>query len=173
LRRHRWDTRWIAFIDVDEFLHSPTGRSLPDVLREFGRTPGVVVNWRVYGTNGHETPPDGAVVENYPVAEPDDAPANAHVKSIVFPAMTKGIRPTPHNFDHYGLAVGEDHRPADHIFREPPTADLLRINHYVTRSRQEFETKLGRERADTGEVRSAAVANAAADFRTKGAWQTW
>ena len=32
LDQHRRDTRWIAFIDIDEFLFSPTGRSLPDVL---------------------------------------------------------------------------------------------------------------------------------------------
>ncbi len=27
LRRHRTDTRWIAFIDIDEFLFSPTGET--------------------------------------------------------------------------------------------------------------------------------------------------
>src|SRR4051812_48015764 len=51
LRRHRTDTRWIAFIDADEFLFSPTGKPLPELLRAFDTHPGVVVNWRVYGTN--------------------------------------------------------------------------------------------------------------------------
>src|SRR4051794_21967531 len=35
LERHAEDARWIAFIDVDEFLFSPAGRPLPDVLRDF------------------------------------------------------------------------------------------------------------------------------------------
>ena len=56
LKRHRSDARWIAFLDLDEFLFSPTERSLVEVLPEFERHPAVVVNWRMYGTNGHEAP---------------------------------------------------------------------------------------------------------------------
>jgi hypothetical protein len=153
LKRHRWDTRWIAFIDLDEFLFSPTGQSLPDVLGGFGRVPGVVANWRVYGPNGHDTPPDGSVIENYPIAEPDTHPFNRHIKSIAFPAMTSTQVQNPHNLLHYGLAVGEDHRPLNSPFRDPPTVRLLRVNHYLTRSRQEWEGKIRRARADTGEFR--------------------
>ena len=32
LTRHRDDAAWIAFIDVDEFLFSPSGRPVPEVL---------------------------------------------------------------------------------------------------------------------------------------------
>src|SRR5262249_59468593 len=39
--RHRSGTRWIAFIDIDEFLFSPTGRPLPEVLRRFRSHPHV------------------------------------------------------------------------------------------------------------------------------------
>jgi hypothetical protein len=153
LRRHRWDTRWIAFLDLDEFLFSPTGRSLPDVLAEFPHVPGVVANWRTYGTNGHDTPPDGSVVANYPVAAPDDHPVNLHVKSVVFPAMTATSVENPHCFMHYGMAVGEDHRPVTSSFRDPATVELLRINHYQSRSRQELEQKMRKARADNGAMR--------------------
>ena len=37
--RHAQDARWIAFLDVDEFLFSPTGASLPEVLQEYERVP--------------------------------------------------------------------------------------------------------------------------------------
>jgi glycosyl transferase family 92 len=154
LDRHRRDTRWIAFIDIDEFLFSPTGRSLPNVLKEFSRVPAVAANWRIYGTNGHETPPDGSVVENYPVAEPDEHPINLHVKSTVFPAMTSSLVENSHTFRHYGRPVGEDRRPVSGPWRQPPTADLLRINHYLTRSRQEWEAKLKRPRVSDGSVLS-------------------
>ncbi len=113
LRRHRTDTRWIAFIDIDEFLFSPTGRPLPEVLREFDTHPGVVVNWRVYGTNGWEHPPDGLVIDNYPLRAPDDHPANRLVKSIVYPRNTLGATTQPaHYFRLRGNPVGEDMRPA-------------------------------------------------------------
>lgn len=152
LDRHRADTRWIAFLDIDEFLFSPTGRSLPDVLSGFKRVPGVAVNWRIYRTNGHEVPPEGSVIENYPIPEPDNDPVNRLVKSIVFPAMTSSRVESPHSFRHYAPLVGEDLRPIRGPFRDPPTADLLRVNHYLTRSRREWEAKLRRERASDGEI---------------------
>jgi Glycosyltransferase family 92 len=152
LERHRRDTRWIAFIDVDEFLFSPTGRSLPDVLDEFKRVPAVAANWRIYGTNGHEFPPEGSVIENYPVAEPDDNPINRLVKSIVFPAMTSSLVQNSHAFRYYARPVGEDGKRVSGVLRDPPTADLLRVNHYITRSRQEWEAKRRRRRVADGRV---------------------
>jgi hypothetical protein len=152
LDRHRKDTRWIAFLDLDEFLFSPTGRSLPDVLSGFKRVPAVAVNWRTYRTNGHEFPPEGSVIENYATPEPEDDPVNLLVKSIVFPAMTSSLVENPHTFRHYAPVVGEDGKPISGPYRNPPTADLLRINHYLTRSKQEWEAKLRRPRASDGEV---------------------
>ena len=156
LQRHRQDTRWIAFIDVDEFLFSPTGRSLPDVLSRFSGVPAVVANWRIYGTNGHEVPPKGSVIDNYPIPEPDHDPVNLHVKSIVFPSMTSSLVQNPHSFRYYARAVGEDETPVSGCLRDPPTADLLRVNHYITRSRQEWAAKLRRPQvaAQLGEGKS-------------------
>jgi hypothetical protein len=142
LERHRADARWIAFIDLDEFLFSPTGRSLPSVLSAFRSWPGVAVCSRYFGFGGWDEPPDGLVIESYLMRAPDDFRPNALVKSIVFPQMT--LRPTdfPHDFvyRHSRSAAGEDGRPALGE-RIPPTADLLRINHYYTRSRREYAAK--------------------------------
>lgn len=142
LARHRTDTRWIAFIDSDEFLFSPTGRSLPHVLSGFRGWPGVAVCSRYYGFGGWEQPPDGLVIESYLMRAPDDFKPNALIKSIVFPRMTKRPTDFPHDFVYrYSRgAAGEDGRPAVGE-RIPPTADLLRINHYYTRSRAEYDAK--------------------------------
>src|SRR5690349_3747787 len=72
LEHHRDDARWIAFIDLDEFLFSPTGRPLPEILRKFDTHPGVVANWRMYGTSGWERAPEGLVIENFVMRGPDD-----------------------------------------------------------------------------------------------------
>ena len=42
---HRDDSRWIAFIDLDEFLFSPSGEPLPEVLADYEQWPGVAVRW--------------------------------------------------------------------------------------------------------------------------------
>jgi hypothetical protein len=145
LRLHRRDTRWLAFIDVDEFLFSPTGRALPDVLAGFDRTPAVVVNWRNFGTGGWDHTPDGLVTENYLTRAADDLDANRYVKSIVYPRKTSSRVDNPHYFRHYGPPVGEDGNPVGaSAFREPSTTEVLRINHYYSKSTEHLRRKLAR-----------------------------
>jgi hypothetical protein len=146
LRRHRDDSRWIAFIDIDEFLFSPTGRPLPEILRSFDTHPAVVVNRRTYGTSGLEHPPEGLVVENY--LWHDDHYAGG--KSIVNPRSVVGWG-SAHYFQLRGKPVGEDRRPADYGLSGPRT-NLLRINHYYTKSEEEFRRKVERPAATTGKL---------------------
>jgi len=108
----------------------------------------VVVNWRVYGTNGWEHPPDGLVIDNYPLRAPDDHPANRLVKSIVYPRKTLGAGAQPaHYFRLRGNPVGEDKRSALSHIREPTTTGLLRINHYYAKSEEGFRRKAARPNA--------------------------
>ena len=153
LEHHRRDVRWIAFIDVDEFLFSPTGRPLPEVLRGFDTHPAVLVNWRIYGTNGFERPPDGLVIENYLQRAPDEYTGNRWMKSIVNPRSALQAE-SAHHFRLFGEPVAEDHRPVEGIVVREPTVDLLRINHYYAKSDEEFRRKAERPMALTGEVDS-------------------
>ena len=150
LRNHRDDARWIAFLDVDEFLFSPTGTSLSEVLRRFDMHPGVVVNWRMYGTNGWEQPAEGLVIENYPLRGPDDHPGNRLAKSIVYPRSTLDVV-TPHYFRLRGTPVGEDGLPRGLAIRDA-TTELLRINHYYAKSEEEFRRKTARPDAYYGTI---------------------
>jgi peptidoglycan/xylan/chitin deacetylase (PgdA/CDA1 family) len=121
------------------------------------------VNWRVYGTNGWETAPAGLVIENYPRRGPDDHPANAIVKSIVYPRFAYEVTDTSvHYFRLRGNPVGEDRRPALQPRRNPGSADLLRINHYYAKSEEEFRRKSACPRADTGTIPDRLSASAAA-----------
>jgi Glycosyltransferase family 92 len=54
--------RWMAFIDVDEFLFPLQAGSLMEALTEFGDLPGVAVPWSMFGTSGHVTPPNDLVI---------------------------------------------------------------------------------------------------------------
>ncbi len=60
LRTHRADARWIAFLDIDEFLFSPTGKTVAEVLRDYERWPGVGVNWAMFSHSGHRTAPEAS-----------------------------------------------------------------------------------------------------------------
>jgi hypothetical protein len=149
LAHRRKRPRWIAFIDIDEFLFSPTGRRLPEVLSAFGRQAGVVVAWRVFGTSGWGEQPDGLVTESYLRRA-----ANAHFlshygKAVVDPRRTVSYVTTPHHFRHYHqtipwrseLAVDEQGRPCSD---RCTSANLLRINHYYSKSEAEAIARFDR-----------------------------
>jgi len=160
LQEHRDDSRWIAFIDIDEFLYAPKEPALPDVLARYERWPGLGVNRLRFGTSGHRTPPAGLVIENYVHRAPK---SRYLVKSVVDPRRTSRCL-TAHVFAYVeGHAVDERERPLVHADDAPPelppenaslterfSVGRLCINHYATRSEEEFRRKVQRAQADTG-----------------------
>ena len=143
LTEHAGDSRWIAFVDVDEFLFSPQGKPLPEVLRRYEPWPGVGVNRVTFGTSGHETRPATTVVESY-TRRLEVPGLTASVKSIVDPA--RATRPlNPHTFEYTdGHAVDELERPLDGTFAATSSCEALRINHYYTKSDEELLLKFSR-----------------------------
>jgi hypothetical protein len=74
---------------------------------------------------------------------------NKHVKSIVQPQFTLCPAGNPHSFLYaQGGAVNEHKKPCPGPFNEPATAELFRVNHYWVKSKEEYEIKLTRGRAD-------------------------
>ena len=154
LAEHAGDSRWIAFVDVDEFLFSPQGRPLPEVLARYERWPGVGVNRVTFGTSGHETRPDGLVIESY--GRRLEVPGmTSSVKSVVDP--TRATHPlNVHVFAYTeGEAVDEHEEPLNGAFAQSPSCDDLRINHYYTKSDEELLRKHTRPQAG-GRMREGA-----------------
>jgi len=143
LEEHARDSRWMAFVDIDEFLFAPDGRPLPEVLRRYERWPAVGVNRVTFGTSGHDTKPDGLVVESY-TRRLEVPGLVASVKSIVDP--TRATRPlNPHVFElTEGHAVDENEQPLDGTFAASQSCAALRINHYYTKSDEELLLKFSR-----------------------------
>jgi hypothetical protein len=151
--RHRDDARWIAFIDVDEFLFNARGRPVSDVLAGYEEYPGVGVNLLNFGTSGHRTPPPGLVTENY--LHRTDTGAIKWVKSIVNPqAAVRAIG--PHTFEYTdGQSVDVAKEPLEGPQSRAFRIWGLRINHYHAKSEQEIVEKWSLPRADTGAYRGA------------------
>jgi Glycosyltransferase family 92 len=150
LKRRRDESRWIAFIDLDEFLFSPTGSPVPDLLTEFEPWPGLGVNWVMFGSSGHRTKPPGLVIENY-LWRTDSPQLNSIIKSIVNPRRVTAFG-TPHYFMYrHGVTVDASQRAMikPPLWRtESPSLERIRINHYMVKSEEEFRAKLERGHAD-------------------------
>jgi Glycosyltransferase family 92 len=154
LEANRDRARWVAFIDLDEFMFSPRLVPLTEVLPDYETYPALAVNWAAFGTSGHKTQPEGLVIENYVWRAPDDSPRNRHVKSIVDPRRT--VRPrgvNPHAFVYSdGFAVDETGRPLDSKpFGVTPDVSFsrVRINHYRMKSEAQWEAKRTGRRANS------------------------
>ena len=85
LRRHRFDARWIAFIDLDEFIVPVKDRTIPEFLRRFEAFPAVEINWLVYGSGGAKKRLPGTMMERFRRHSQPSHVLNRHVKSIVDP----------------------------------------------------------------------------------------
>jgi hypothetical protein len=149
-------TRWLMFCDDDEFLFPVKDRSLPDALAAYEEFAGLAVAWMLYGSSGHWTPPRGLVIENYAMrfGLPDH-----HVKCIVDPRRI--VRPLVigHHFECVAGQVVVDERgvPMNGPLNPRPTADIFRVNHYLTKSRAEMIARRKRIQANTGEPSSLSI----------------
>lgn len=152
LTAFRDQSKWMAFIDLDEFLFAPRSSRLPDGdclkqrLRKYEEVPGVAVNEVFFGSNGHETRPHGGVLLNYTRR---GSWVNKHVKSIVQPQFTLCPAGNPHSFLYtQGGACNEKYLPCPGPFNDPGSAEVFRINHYWVKSKEEYKVKMSRGRAD-------------------------
>lgn len=149
LREFGSTTRWMGFIDLDEFIVPQTTDDLRHFLTDYEAHAGLAVNWVTYGSSGHVKRPLGLQIESYTRRLPLSDPANFHIKSIVKPTCTLHAL-SPHNFAFRDgcHAVNPDRMPIASAF-SPACLDSIRINHYFFRSQEEFEEKIRRGRADT------------------------
>ena len=143
LETQRGRSRWIAFLDIDEFFFSPTGELVSEALKDYEEWPAVLVSRAEYGTSGHRTRPSGLVIENYLQRARYRPDSVAPIKSVVDPART--IRAASiHHFHLDGVAVNELKQPVTGGSgrRTWLSFERLRINHYRTKSEEELQQKL-------------------------------
>jgi hypothetical protein len=99
------------------------------------------VNRPTYGTSGHETRPPGLVIESY-LLRSGMGRRSVVSKTIGQPEFLANC-PAIHVWNYTkGHAVDERKRPAPIEYALSSSFSLLRLNHYMTRSREECERKL-------------------------------
>jgi hypothetical protein len=140
VHEHAGDARWIAFLDIDEFVFSPAGSKLGEVLRDYEQFPGVVVNRAEFGPSGHATKPEGLVIESY-VQRRDVRPdQETWFKSIVDPRRVARCLGAHSFIFRDGHPVDEERRRLDMLRydrRKPVCWSRLRVHHYWSRSEEE------------------------------------
>ncbi|MFA6988609.1 MAG: glycosyltransferase family 92 protein [Candidatus Gastranaerophilaceae bacterium] len=149
LRSDQNKSFWIGFIDIDEFIVSVKNKNLPEILKDFEEYGGLGINWIIYGSSGHKTAPDGLTLENYVYRSFDDFSQNLHIKTIVNPRKVR-FCDNPHYLEYQKpyYAVTENKETIKGPFSDYNSVNIIRVNHYLTRSEEEFIKKAQRGRSD-------------------------
>jgi hypothetical protein len=143
---------WVAFIDIDEFIMPVSGGSIrgPLLHSEYERYGAIVLNWQIFGPSGHAARPEGLVTENFTWRFPKDAEANRHVKSLVRTQDLLGVGTTPHIFDcARPTCNARGQTVMSHAMQPAVCRDVMVINHYFTKSAEEWAFKRRRGRGDS------------------------
>lgn len=148
LKKHRFDTRWIAFIDLDEFIVPIKDKSLPEFLKRFEEFPAVEVNWLIFGSGGEKRRLPGTMMQRFRYHSQPDHILNRHVKSIVNPRMVFSMIGCHEVARISGKAADSHGNPiTKNYWNREPQQDIIRINHYAVRSYEEFKEKQDKGRA--------------------------
>ena len=142
----RGHTRWLALIDLDEFILPIEKDSVSEFLKDYEQYPGVAINWVCFDDNGHKTKPTahgGLVTANYTrvVVDHNSFILDKSVKCIVNPNDVIFLN-TPH-FCIYknDFAVTENFEEFSSIPTKYHSSNKIRINHYYRKSAEEFQEK--------------------------------
>ncbi len=149
-RRMAGKTRWLAFIDIDEFVFPVEKETVAELLAEYEAFGGLAINWCCFGSSGLEKRP-ACKVNELIYRAPNDFEPNRHVKTIVQPDHALGPSPIPHFCEYRPgyFAVNELKSPVNGAFSEP-SFSRIRVNHYIIGSKQNFEVKSARKHAACG-----------------------
>ena len=149
-KRFKFECRYMAIIDGDEFIFPKSKSTIIEIVDEaFASNPNVAAlgaNWVVYGSNGQEKAElTRGVLERFTAR---DSNVNSHTKPITNPRLINFF-PNSHYAIYFDgkYSVNENGKPFQGPFNEEKTADKISVNHYHTKSYEEYVTK--RTRGDT------------------------
>ena len=156
---HAKSYTWAGFIDLDEFIHPLAENSLRSLL-DHPRYTGfsaVLMHWAVFGPSGHTRRPEDLVTASYTRRVQLHDEVNTHVKSIVRTADLLGVGQNPHVFQTSGPSCDATGKAVPTIpLQETACHETLILNHYFTWSREDWDAKTKRGRADAADDNEAA-----------------
>ena len=133
-------SKWIAFIDIDEFLVPVEAPTLTDFLKDYEKFGGLGANWRIFGTSYvKKIPQDKLLIETLTLCTPSSHADNRYLKCIVRPervlVFDNAHLPT---FKTGFFGVNTSKFPIDGPMSEYILTNKLRVNHYWTRDEDFF-----------------------------------
>ncbi len=123
IKKHKNETKWLAVIDLDEYIVPVKDDSILPLLNEQkDNVAQIIIPWVIFGSNGHETTPKGLVLESYTKR----AKHSWLYKSIINPRLV------------FNMGCHE-HSVAGRTKSMP--ISKIRVHHYHCKSWEEYKLK--------------------------------
>lgn len=156
IQKYAGETRWLGFIDIDEFVVPNATETIYEFLKGFENRPAVLIYWRLFGTSGRLSRDlGGLVAEDFTVCWPKyrtigkcfyntrygfepGQNKNSLLHHFFWAKLGDGLVPPVNAFGRICLSQ-ESHR----VPRRFRSTDFpIQINHYHTKSFEEYRGKL-------------------------------
>lgn len=151
VKYHGKDYDWAAFFDVDEFLVLKKHNNISDFLLDYKDYSSVAINWVLFGDNNHTS----VVGNNYSVLErftKRQIGVDKHIKTICKMSANPNFR-SPHNPDNLTW-VDTNYNTGSGSFNENGLDNVAQLNHFFTKTKEEFKSKIDRGRSDIKNFRN-------------------
>lgn len=147
LINNNYNYDWVAFLDIDEFLVLKQHKSLYSFLESYKECNAIGINWAIFGNNNHVTVENNnySVLSRFTRRNDENYKINQHIKTIVR-LPTNDKMESPHALEGTWFNLNKQVRSGP--FNQPIDWSVAQINHYFTKSNEEFIFKCNRGRAD-------------------------
>lgn len=153
INKYKNSSRYMAFIDVDEFIVPTKNEKLIETVNRIMKLQpnagGIGVNWALYGSSGYEKKQEKPLTQTFLKRADDFAWPNFHVKTICNPRLVRDYV-SPH-FPIYRLgawSIDSKGKRQYVWYNHDVDFSQIRCNHYFCKSREEFMVKQARGMAD-------------------------
>ena len=157
VKKYRNKVKYIALIDIDEFIVPIGHDSIIDLINEVKLKTvelnkpfvGVIIHFVEFGYGGHYQKPEGLVIENYKNTDG----ITRFYKGIVNPRAVVYYRVHGGDYILNRFTVdenGNDVYEVSEYLRETSTVNKIQINHYCTKSYEEHKIKHNKGGPSTG-----------------------
>ncbi len=133
IEKTRGKVKWLALIDLDEFIVPLQPPHLPQLLEKYENYSGLGINWQCYGTSHvQQIPPDKLMIEALQYKAATHHKRNLTAKSIIRPEFTSHCINPHWVFFKQGFQVNADAVRYELDSTPYVSVNTIRLNHYYT-----------------------------------------
>ena len=143
------NTKWLIICDGDEYIVPKKDNywSIKDFLNDNNDAHAIGINWVMFGTSHYDTKQEGFIIDKYRYSS---SKQDKHIKTICQPKYVISVD-GPHcvQLEDPSKYIDANKNIIKGPFNENHTINIIQMNHYHSKSKEELIEKFNRGNADS------------------------